>query len=299
MSRLVLETIFHPIQKFRERWLVATRKKTMYDALSVNYDRFVNWQSRLEIEMPFIEQELHKVNARRILDTACGTGRHAIALAQRGYVVAGADLSARMIERAEVNASLTGVEVQFKKAGFSELAKAFDIDSSLKPGLSGMKDRFDALLCLGNSLPHVLTPVDLDLALLNFSTCLRPGGLVLIQNRNFDAVMSRRERWMEPQAHQEDGMEWLFLRFYDFDKPTEFSPDGLITFNIITLQRSGTNPWTQQVTSTFLRPLRQAEMRDALIRAGFHSIESYGNMTGAAFDSKASGNLVITAYRNE
>lgn len=249
--------------------------------------------------MPFIEQELRKVNAHRILDTACGTGRHAIALALRGYVVAAADLSPGMIEQAEANASSSGVEIQLKTAGFSELAKAFEVDDSLKPGVSGMKDRFDALLCLGNSLPHVLTPVDLDLALHEFSACLRPGGLVLIQNRNFDAVMSRRERWMEPQAHQEDGMEWLFLRFYDFEKPTELSPDGLITFNIITLQRSGMNPWTQQVTSTFLRPLKQAEMRIALIKAGFHSIENYGNMTGAAFDSKTSGNLIITAYRNE
>jgi len=271
----------------------------MYDALSVNYDRFVNWQSRLEVEMPFIERELKKVNARRVLDAACGTGKHAIALAQRGYDVAGADLSAGMVARAGVNASLAGVEILFTTAGFSELAKTFAVDNSQNSKLTGTTDGFDALLCLGNSLPHVLTSTDLDLALLNFSACLRPGGLVLIQNRNFDAVMSRRERWMEPQTHLEDGMEWLFLRFYDFEKPTELSPDGLITFNIITLQRSGTNPWTQQVTSTSLHPLRQAEIRGALIRAGFHSIESSGNMTGAAFDLEASGNLIITAFRDE
>jgi hypothetical protein len=37
---------------------------------------------------------------------------------------------------------------------------------------------------------------------------------LLIQNRNFDGVLARQERWMEPQAHREGETEWLFLRFY-------------------------------------------------------------------------------------
>ena len=57
------------------------------------------------------------------------------------------------------------------------------------------------------------------------AACLRPGGTLLLQNRNFDAVMAEKNRWLGTQSHQEDEQEWLFLRFYDFD------PDGLITFN--------------------------------------------------------------------
>ncbi|NIN09754.1 MAG: methyltransferase domain-containing protein, partial [Planctomycetales bacterium] len=165
-----------------------------------------------------------------VLDSACGTGMHAIALAQRGYTAAGADVSAPMIERARANARASSAPVRFETAGFGELAEVFG------------QRAFDALLCLGNSLPHLLTDADLTAALDDFAACLRPSGLLLIQNRNFDAVLAHRERWMEPQAHREDETEWLFLRFYDFD------PDGLITFNVVTLRREGTGPWTQRVT---------------------------------------------------
>ena len=261
----------------------------MYDAFSADYDRFVNWPARLAIELPFIEQQLQTITARRVLDTACGTGMHAIALAQRGYVVVGADLSAGMVERARTNAATAGVKVRFEAAGFG----------GLKMRLGG---DFDALFCLGNSLPHLLTPADLTAALADFAACLRPGGLVLIQNRNFDAVLAQHDqqpesnegRWQEPQYYREDDTEWLFLRFYDFE------PDGLLAFNIATLQHSSPEEetWTQRVTTTRLWPLRQAELTRTLSVAGFGAITCYGNMSGAAFAPDISGNLVVTAISN-
>jgi 2-polyprenyl-3-methyl-5-hydroxy-6-metoxy-1,4-benzoquinol methylase len=148
----------------------------MYDGLSADYDRFVDWKSRLAAELPFIERELRMAGMRRVLDVACGTGMHAVALARRGYKVVGTDLSAGMVERARVNATAAGVDVRFEVAGFGELGTQVGAD-------------FDALLCLGNSLPHLLTPVDLAAALSDFAACLQPGGLLLVQNRNFDAVL--------------------------------------------------------------------------------------------------------------
>ena len=212
----------------------------MYEAFSQNYDRFVNWQSRLAYEMGFIEQCLRDAaeEARllpRVLDSACGTGWHAIALAKRGYPIAGADLSSGMIEQARANADQAGVKVPFKVAGFGELAAAYS-SSALIP--------FDALLCLGNSLPHLLSKADLNHSLQDFAACLRPGGLLLIQNRNFDAVLASRERWMAPQSHREGDTEWIFLRFYDY------LPDGLIQFNVITLRRGANADWQQETAST-------------------------------------------------
>jgi glycine/sarcosine N-methyltransferase len=256
----------------------------MYDAFSSDYDRFVNWNARLAAEIPWIEQQLQLAPRSsgkpvRVLDAACGTGMHTIALAQRGYAAAGADLSASMIERARQNATAVGVYARFEAAEFGTLRQTF---------CAGM---FDAVLCLGNSLPHVLSPEELAHTLDDFSACLRPGGLLIVQNRNFDAVMAKRERWMEPQAHREGVQEWIFVRFYDFD------PDGLITFNILTLKREEPGSWTQQAAATRLRPLRQAELSMALNSAGFGDIQSYGNMSGAPFEAETSGNLVVTARR--
>jgi SAM-dependent methyltransferase len=227
--------------------------------------------------LPFILEQLSSVNARDVLDAACGTGMHAITLAQRGYRVAGSDLSRGMIERARVNAVSAALQVRFEIAGFGALANTFG------------RGTFDALLCLGNSIPHLLTPTELTSSLADFASCLRPGGLLLIQNRNFDAVMAHHERWMEPQSHQEDDVEWIFQRFYDFD------PDGLLTFNMVTLKRVGQGNWQQQVVASRLRPLLHTEIVDALSAVGFETITSFGNMAGATFDPASSGNLVLTA----
>jgi SAM-dependent methyltransferase len=254
----------------------------MYDSFSANYDRFVNWPGRLSMELPFIQQQLRLVSLSQngdvsILDAACGTGMHAIALAKLGVLAAGADLSAGMIQKARLNAQAEGLAVRFEAVGFGGLAALFG------------KHAFDAVLCLGNSLPHLLSLSDLAAALVDFAASLKPGGLLLIQNRNFDAVLSRQERWMEPQSHCEGRQEWIFLRFYDF------LPNGLLSFNILTLQRENQAGWTQSVVESKLYPLRQAELSQALAAAGFRDITLYGNLAGAPFDPQTSGNLVVSA----
>jgi glycine/sarcosine N-methyltransferase len=254
----------------------------MYDSFSANYDRFVNWTARLEGEIPFIQQQLQPAGSANIsdvsvLDAACGTGMHAIALAKLGYKAAGADLSAGMIQKAHLNAQEAEVGVPFEAVGFGGLAGVFGVQA------------FDAVLCLGNSLPHLLTMSDLAAALADFAACLKPGGLLLIQNRNFDAVLSRQERWMEPQSHREGGKEWIFLRFYDY------LPGGLLRFNVITLQREEQAAWTQSVVESLLYPLRQVELSQALTTAGFRDITLFGNLAGAPYDPQTSGNLVISA----
>ena len=268
------------------------RAVPLYDLFSADYDRFVNWKGRLAYELPFIEQQLTASGARRILDTACGTGMHAIALAQRGYDVTGADLSVGMVEQARENAAAVGCEVQFVVAGFGELAAKLALSRACpepRRRAEGVENGFDALLCLGNSLPHVLTADALHEVLTDFAAVLRPGGLLLIQNRNFDAVMAGRARWMAPHAHREGGREWLFIRFYDFN------PNGTLTFNILTLRRGESGEWTQQVEATTLRPLLHAELLDAVAAAGFSDTACYGDMTGAPFDPETSGNLIVTA----
>lgn len=256
----------------------------MYDDFSEDYDRFVNWAGRLAYELPFLELQLSRLKEVRqsplaVLDAACGTGMHAIALAKAGYNVAGADISARMIQRARENAAAAGVEVRFEAVGFGELTRAFG------------ESAFDALLCLGNSLPHLLDEAALIGALQDFAACLRPSGLMLTQNRNFDAVIAARERWMEPQSYRQGDQEWLFLRFYDYD------PDGLITFNVVSLHREGEGAWQQRTMATRLRPLRQAELVEALAKTGFNCIDCYGDMAGSPFDPQSSGNLVVVARR--
>jgi SAM-dependent methyltransferase len=243
--------------------------------LASDYDRFVNWEGRLAHELPFLERLFADHGVARVLDAACGTGHHAIALAKRGYPAVGADLSAAMIEQARRNAAAADVEVRFAVAGFG--------------GLATIGETFDAVLCLGNSLPHLLTEKALAEALSDFATVLHPGGLVVIQNRNFDRVWRQRERFMGPQSCRDGEREWVFIRFYDFHETT-------ITFNMIRLQRSG-ETWTQDVESTELRPIFRDELAAALRRAGFFQAAFHGGYDGSPFDPAHSNDLIAVAQK--
>lgn len=256
----------------------------MYDIFSDDYDRFVNWDSRLAFELPLIEKNLNVIRQSQtgpihVLDAACGTGMHIIELAKRDYVAAGADFSSGMINKGRTNAKSAGVNVHLEVAGFGEMAGVFG------------EGKMDALLCLGNSLPHILGLPDLESALTDFTKCLRSGGLVLIQNRNFDGLILEKQRWMEPQSYHEGDDEWIFVRFYDYE------PDGLINFNVMTLKRESKGPWKQRVVSSRMRPLLYSDLIYALQKAGLGEIQAFGSMQGEDFDSKTSGNLVITACK--
>ncbi len=66
-------------------------------------------------ECDFIEKEIAGVKTTRILDIGCGTGRHAIELARRGYAVVGIDLSGSQLQRAGEKAAALGVRVDFRR----------------------------------------------------------------------------------------------------------------------------------------------------------------------------------------
>jgi SAM-dependent methyltransferase len=249
----------------------------LYDALAADYDRFVAWKGRLSHELPFFVDLFEKHNLTKVLDTACGTGHHAIALAERGYQMAGADLSSAMVERARENAAAAGVDIQFSASGFGELAS--------------LGETFDAVICLGNSLPHLLDRASVQHALTDFAAILRPGGLLLVQNRNFDQVWATKSRFMSPQSHRDSAGEWLFVRFYDFHEET-------ITFNMIRLRRVN-GEWTQTVESTELRPIFRDDLATGLDTAGFTEVEFLGGYDRSAFDPDRSGDLVAVALKPE
>lgn len=257
----------------------------MYDQLASVYDYFVNWESRLSYELPFLLRTLTALGptptAMHVLDAACGTGQHALALAREGYQVTGTDLFPQMIEIARSHAAAASLPANFQTAAFGSISETLQ-----------QAGQFDALLCLGNSLPHVHSWAELEQTLTDFSRLLRPGGLLVTQMRNFDQVMAARNRWMEPQSVEEPDHEWLFFRFYDFEA------DGRIQFNILSMQREKPGPWQIQHTTTQLLPILSTPYLQALHASGFSQVATFGNMHGDSFDPGRSGDLIITAVKD-
>ena len=92
--------------------------KPWYEELFSNYARAYDRESFTQgtlQEVDFIEAEIAADKNVRILDIGCGTGRHAIELARRGYEVTGVDLSANQLVRAREKAIAAGVQPVFEQ----------------------------------------------------------------------------------------------------------------------------------------------------------------------------------------
>ncbi len=152
---------------------------------------------------------------------------------------------------------------------------------------------YDAVLCLGNSLPHLLTQADLVAALRGMASVLRSDGLLILQNLNYDLRWQKQPRWFAAQGGELDGQPVLVWRFADYDEPA-----GRIDFHIA-LFRQGERDWKVDVHTTPQRPLFQVDLLAALAEAGFGDTQMYARMTTPSepFDAEKSGDLVVAARK--
>jgi 2-polyprenyl-3-methyl-5-hydroxy-6-metoxy-1,4-benzoquinol methylase len=92
--------------------------KQWYEALFENYGRSYdreNFTKGTVGECDFIESEIGFDKSVKILDIGCGTGRHSIELARRGYSVKGIDLSDSMLAKAVEKAQKQNLTIDFQK----------------------------------------------------------------------------------------------------------------------------------------------------------------------------------------
>lgn len=144
-----------------------------YEELFVNYSRKYDredfTQGTLQ-EVDFIEKEIGFDRKCRILDLGCGTGRHSIELAKRGYKVVGVDLSGDQLKRAREKASEAGVEVEFKQAD----ARDLDFD-----------EEFDLVLMICEGAFPLMETDEMNYQILiNAATALVRGGKLIMNTLN-------------------------------------------------------------------------------------------------------------------
>jgi len=91
--------------------------KQWYESLFENYGQKYDkevFTRGTQGECDFIEKEINYNKELKILDIGCGTGRHSLELARRGYCLTGIDLSDSLLNRAREKASAQNLRVDFQ-----------------------------------------------------------------------------------------------------------------------------------------------------------------------------------------
>jgi glycine/sarcosine N-methyltransferase len=143
------------------------------------WDDLIDWERRADGEGNFFIEMLATQGVKTVLDVACGSGYHSVRLLEAGFGVTASDGSQAMVAKAISNARRRGLPLSATVADWRELSRS-------------VQGKFDAVLCLGSSFCHLRTAEDRAIALQNFSDVLNPGGLLLVDQRNFDSILAGR-----------------------------------------------------------------------------------------------------------
>lgn len=143
------------------------------------WDELIDWNKRAAGEGSFFASLLQKLGVKTVIDVSTGSGFHAVQLHQAGFNVLACDGSATMVERARINVKSRGLDIPILQRDWMEL----------DPHSLGT---FDAVVCLGNSLCHVFGKHDRYGVLRRFRQLLKPGGLLVVDQRNFRGIRAGR-----------------------------------------------------------------------------------------------------------
>ncbi len=264
-----------------------------------HYDEMVDWTKRLGRELPFFTRTFEEADVRRVADVGCGSGRHAAAFAREGYEVVGIDPSPGMLAQAEEVAKAAGVDVPFVQGAFGGVttivAKAFGGPA-------------DAVVTLGNGLPHVDGMMGARLAFTDFATALRPGGVLVLHLLNHARLQRNRPVALAAKMNRlSDGQIAVVLRILDY------STEGLVIEFVQLGRKTGvveptrtnafidsdesTAEW-ELVTRRSLHTWLPAEtLETELAKAGFERIEVLGDHTGRPLDIDADESVIVVARK--
>jgi len=97
------------------------------------------WTERTASEIKRALTMLRPQGGERVLDLACGTGRHSLELVRQGFSVVGVEISPELVEIAKRDAEAQGLEATFLEGDLRELdfEGEFDIVLNLNDGAVG------------------------------------------------------------------------------------------------------------------------------------------------------------------
>ena len=242
-----------------------------YDQISDSYDEMTDLKNRLERIEDFVKALMSRYGPKSVLDAACGTGAYVVKLAQMGIDVTGADISAGMLAKARAQSGRVGVGARWINCPMQQLA-------------DHCPEKYDVVMCLGNSIPHILTAGELDQTIKGFAGLLRPGGVLLIHLLNYSRIRQSGQRivGVTRQGNNE------YIRFYDI------FPE-IINFNLLKITWKGAHS-EHQLTSTPLYPYTAQAIRQVIEKHGLGDISLYADYQFNPFDITQSQSLMVEAF---
>jgi SAM-dependent methyltransferase len=226
---------------------------SQYDALAELYDAYFSGKDPLERVEDLLAQYPPPA---KILDCACGTGRLALGLAERGYRAFGSDASAGMIKVARANGRAAKSKARFKEVEWSRLPRVFP-------------QGFDLIFCLGNAIGHCRNEAEMLRALKGMFAVLKPGGILHLDSRCWETDCRQRLRYraFPIRVCGKEKLAWLNVWQYS----RVFTDPHLI--EVVIIQEKDNASSVKSFPITYY-PFRVGDLKRRLRASGFADIQT-------------------------
>src|SRR3990167_8393189 len=145
---------------------------------------FIDWEKRRKGEDNFLVNQFHTRNVKKVFDASLGDGCDSIYLLKQGFDVTSNEIDKTFLNKALENAKVENVELKITSLDWRTL------DSEL------VEANFDAVICLGNSLTYLFSEKDQLGALRQFKRILKSGGILIVDERNYQYILDNRKKIM-------------------------------------------------------------------------------------------------------
>jgi len=241
-----------------------------FDDLTDIYEAMIDWPKRLANDEPFFRRLFEQFGVKKMIDVACGTGRHAAMFHGWGLEVRGVDISTNMLERARK---------QFgEPKGLKWVVQNFD--QPIEPVGS-----YDAAVCLGNSLALAGSIEAAGRLLVNLLSAVRPGGVVVTQVMNVWKLPDGPCVWQKIIRNEDRLILKGMHRCGDrgFVELIVGSVEDQATFKTDSFQFLG---------------LRPRDLQTAAYSGGADEANFYGNHQNQPYEAQKSPDLILVARKS-
>ena len=254
-------------------YLDRTMSAEIFDDLTDVYEAMIDWPKRLANEGPFYRRLFDRIEAKSVVDVACGTGRHAALFHSWGLRSEGADISPNMINRARTAFG--------EPEGLAWAVRRFDeIIPAEKP--------FDAAVCPGNSLALAADMATAERAIAQMLAGVRFGGLAVVHLLNLWRLADGPCMWQKCLRTTLPGGEVLITKGVH-----RSGNRGYVDLIVATLH----DEVRMQSTSAPLLALDTADLERMANRAGAASVEFFGNYRNGTYERQESLDLIAVIQR--
>lgn len=243
-------------------------------AISDPYEGFADRYDWMNLHEParkaFFRQLFEKHSVSDVIDCACGTGTDLIMFHSLSRSVVGSDLSYAMLRQAQKKLKEAGLDFPLKRADFRELDKHF-------------KRQFDAVVCLTNSINEVLEESEVLRALRSMKAVLRPGGILVFDQGQSDAMMKNPPRF-DPIINNRD-----FSRLFVLDYTANVMQVNIFDF----VHTEKKCEFYNTIVNVAIRLKNDWER--ILSAVGFSNVQYFGDIDFTPYDKETSRRLIAVA----